>query len=87
MKFRPYYDKIEIQPIEKKTAFADAGDKKFYELGIVVAVGRDVTFLKEGDLVSFDSYGCAKTPKDDDGIEHYIVKVSDETIYGVLEKE
>ncbi len=72
----PYYDKIVIKPLEEKTIIKSQ-DTNLLEKGEVVAVGRDVTFVKVGDIVYFESYGCIKTA---DG--EYVVTENGQVILG-----
>lgn len=79
--FIPHYNKIEIKPLVKESVILTE-DKKLVECGEVVAVGTDVKFVKVGDIVYFDSWVCSKTPKDKDGVEHFVIPNSDIGILG-----
>ena len=78
--FVPYYDKIQIKPLDKKTVI-QSQDKNLQERGEVIAVGRDVTFVEIGDILYFDSWGCSTTPEID-GVQHYVVSESSQVILG-----
>lgn len=80
MKFIPYQGQVEIETIQKKSVI-HGDDKELLEMGKVVAVGEGVTFLKIGDIVHFESYGCGKTAPVD-GIVHYVVQVNESVIRG-----
>ena len=81
MKFIPYRDKIEIIPQKKVGIIKSQKTDDFVEYGEVVSVGENVTFVKAGDKVFFDSWGCMKTPKID-GVERYLVTESGSVILG-----
>lgn len=74
--FIPYYNKIEIAP-EDNSGPIRTGIESKKEKGIVVSIGRDVTFVKVGDTVYFDSWGCSMTA---DG--NYIVSEDPNIIQG-----
>lgn len=80
MKFIPFRDKIEIEPF-KVQGIIHTEETSLIERGRVVAVGSDVTFVKEGDVIYFDSWGCSKTPEVD-GKRHYIITEKTDVILG-----
>lgn len=81
MKFIPYYNKIVIEPIKQKTVIlSDTGNLQ--ERGIVVAIGSAVEFVKIGDHLFFDAWGCGKTSPDEDGKEYYVVSDDPDVILG-----
>lgn len=84
MKFIPFYDKIEIRPLDSSGVIQSSD--RFEEVGEVIAVGRDVKDFREGDIVCFVSHGCWKTPKDSDGVTHYVVPVNSQFILGQYAK-
>lgn len=81
MKFIPYYDKILIRPIEEKRVIAST-DQRYEQKGEVLAVGEGVQFVKAGDIVYFLSHGVWKTPKADDGTQHWLVSNGEGFILG-----
>lgn len=84
MKFIPHPLKVEIKP-HKKERIILAQDENLIEAGEVISVGDQVTFLKVGDIVFFDGWGCSKTP-DVNGIIHYVLSVNEDVILGKYEK-
>lgn len=78
--FVPYFDKVQIKPIEDDSVLKGEGDS-FLSVGIVIAVGSDVNFLKKGDTVFFVAYGVDKTPEID-GEQFYVVSQKSEFILG-----
>jgi len=80
MPFIPYKDKIEVDPF-KATKIIKSEEVSLIEMGKVVAVGSDVTFVKVGDILYFDSWGCSKTPEVD-GKRHYLVAELSSVILG-----
>lgn len=79
-KFIPYKDKIVVQPITKKS-FLLNDQKPLEEMGKVIAIGKDVKFVKVGDTLFFSSWGVQKTPEVD-GVEYYVVPERSEFITG-----
>lgn len=79
-KFVPFNDKIEVRPFKQDSIIASV-DESLIEAGEVVAVGSDVTFVKPGDTLYFDAWGCSKTPEID-GERHYVVPEKSEIILG-----
>ncbi len=87
MKFIPYKDKIEVRPF-KKEGIILSQEESLIEAGEVVAIGSDVTFVKVGDTVYFDAWGCSKTPESEkDGERHYVVPENSNIILGKNESE
>lgn len=81
MKFIPYYDKIVVEPIKQKTVIvSDSGNLQ--EKGKVIAVGECVDFVKVGDIIYFDAWGCGKTSPTEDGVEYYVVSDDSRVILG-----
>lgn len=78
--FTPYYDKIQIEPI-KQDLMLVSEQNQYHEMGKVVSVGSKVKFVKKGDIVYFDSWGCKKTPEED-GKSYYVISCSDTFILG-----
>jgi co-chaperonin GroES (HSP10) len=74
--FKPFYDKIEVEPINKKSLIA-VDTQQAPEKGKVISVGRNVEFVKPGDIIFFNAWGCSKTA---DG--HYIITETSEVILG-----
>lgn len=72
----PFYDKIIIEPIQAKTII-QTQDNNFIEKGVVKAIGRDVDFVKVGDTIFFESWGCIKTADGD-----YVVAQNNQLILG-----
>lgn len=84
MKFIPFRDKIEVKPFKpEKTILSQS--ESLVEAGEVISIGSDVTFVKVGDTVYFDAWGCSKTPMVD-GVEHYVVQENTAVILGKNEK-
>lgn len=83
MKFTPFKDKIEVRPFKKESNILSDDETKV-EAGEVVAVGDDVTFVKVGDILSFDSWGCMKTAEIE-GEFHYVVPENSHVILGKYE--
>ncbi len=81
-KFIPFYDKIEISPLEHEGFFKEG---MVEEVGTVTAVGKHVKFVKVGDTVYFSSWGLNKA-RGADGVEHFIVPESGDFILGKEEK-
>lgn len=82
-KFIPYFNKVYIKPFEEEGMLRAEGDA-FLEKGTVLAVGRDCKFLKKGDTVFFSSWGCDKTPPDEDGNVYYVLAEQAQFILGKL---
>lgn len=78
-KFIPFYNKIEVKPFKKESVIVQA-DESLIEVGEVVAIGERVTFVKVGDIIYFDSWGCTKT--DYNGEVHYVVPEDSNIILG-----
>ncbi len=78
--FIPYVNKIEVSPMNQESIILGE-DKSLIEAGEVVAVGEKVTFVKVGDMIAFDSWGCSKTPEID-GVQHYVVPEDENVILG-----
>lgn len=78
--FIPYYDKIEVIPL-KKDAMLLTPDQNKEERGEVVSIGRDVKFVKVGDILYFSSWGCTET-QEVDGVKRYIIPEASEFILG-----
>lgn len=72
----PYYNKIIIEPEDNSGPIKTGQDSK-KEKGRVISIGRDVTFVKVGDTVYFDSWGCSTTA---DG--HYVISEDPNIIQG-----
>lgn len=83
MTFIPFADKIEIEPIEKDSAFLSP-DTTYEEMGKVISVGSAVTFVKPGDTVFFLRHAVWETPAVD-GTKHFVVTESPEYILGKVE--
>lgn len=80
MKFTPYYDKIVVEPVIKEGVI-QTNDEKFLEVGKVIAVGRDVDFVKVGEIISFDAWGCQKTAEYE-GKQYYVLTCNSQVILG-----
>lgn len=80
MNFIPYKDKIEVRPIKKESNILSE-ETDLIEAGVVIAIGEDVTFVKVGDTLCFDSWGCMKTPEIE-GEFHYVVPEDKNVILG-----
>lgn len=79
--FFPFTGQVEISLLQKGNVIVGE-EKSLLEAGEVIAVGEGVTFLKVGDIVHFEAFGCSKTTKDIDGVEHYVVLVNENVIRG-----
>lgn len=75
----PYYDKIEVKPFVKEKVILSE-QAILAEAGEVVAIGRDVTFVKPGDILFFDAWGCTKTEYN--GETHFFVSEKSDIILG-----
>lgn len=82
-KFIPFRDKIEVRPFKQESIILNQ-EESLIEAGEVIAVGEDVTFVKPGDTLYFDSWGCSKTPAEN-GEHHYVVPEKSEIILGKRE--
>ncbi len=80
----PYYDKIEVKPFRVEKAILSEKES-LAEVGEVIAVGRDVTFVKPGDMIFFDSWGCSKTEYK--GEVRYLVSERSDIILGKQDAE
>ncbi len=89
MKFIPYCDKIEVEPIKQDQVILSQ-EQSFEEMGIVVAIGDHVQGifpeLAIGDTLFFVSHGCWKTPEVE-GKRHYLVSCDEEFILGYAKAE
>lgn len=85
-KFVPFKGSIEVKPFDRK-GIVVSQDVSLIEAGEVISVGEGVTFFKVGDIAHFEAWGCSKTVKDIDGVEHYVVFVKEEIIRGKHAKE
>ncbi len=79
-KFIPFHDKIEVRPF-KQEGIILSQEESLIEAGEVIAIGETVTFVKPGDTLYFDAWGCSKTPEVD-GVRHYVVPEKSELILG-----
>ncbi len=84
MKFIPFRDKIEIKPFKKEQVLL-SDEESLIESGIVISIGEDVTFVKPGDHIFFDSWGCMKTPENENNEFHYVVHEDKNVILGKYE--
>ncbi len=80
MEFIPFEGYAEIEPARNKTVIKSE-DKDLLEKGTVLSVGAGVSFLKAGDIVHFDSWGCSKLV-DSAGKERYVIQVNQTVIKG-----
>ena len=78
--FTPYDNCIEVKPYKSEDVLADP-DAPIIEVGEVLSVGNSVQFLKVGDTVYFDKWGCTKTAMRN-GVQRYIVQVREGVILG-----
>lgn len=78
MKFTPFKNKVEVTPIKVDGFFQEENVDR---CGTVVSVGEGVKFCKKGDVLFFRDFGLDKL-KDKDGVEHFVVEVSEEFILG-----
>jgi co-chaperonin GroES (HSP10) len=83
MKFIPFADKIVVEPLEKKGVIV-TGQEDFLEDGKVVDFGKDVDFVKKGDIIHFLSYGCSNFKFENK--TYYIVSANNGVILGKHEK-
>lgn len=79
--FTPYFDKVVISPMSDDSMLKGE-DSQFLEKGTVVSVGRDCRFLKKGEIVFFTSWGCDKTPPDENGESYYVLTEKSQFILG-----
>jgi hypothetical protein len=85
MKFIPFSDCVEIEPIVSDNPIL-SDEKKFVEGGKVIALGEDIWQLKVGDIVFFRPHGAFETPEYE-GKKHYVVKVHEEFILGKINND
>lgn len=78
--FIPYPDKILIEPIKEESLLV-ADSQSLQEKGVVIEVGSAVKFVKKGDIVYFDSWGCSKSKGEGDTI-YYTVPCNEKFILG-----
>lgn len=83
MKFICYPNKIEIIPLEKEGFFKT--EQNLEERGKVISVGKDVKFVKIGDIIYFSSWGLNITPEVE-GVKHYVIPDTADFILGKIEK-
>lgn len=83
-KFIPYYDKIQVKPFTQDSIILSQ-EETLIEAGEVVAIGSQVGFVKVGDIIYFDAWGCSKTPEID-GERHYVVPEKSQLILGKSER-
>lgn len=80
--FIPAPGKVVVEPHENKNII-ERGDIKIYrESGKVLAVGEGVTFVKNGDILFFEDYGCVQTQVDPDGKTYWIVWMDEKIVLG-----
>ena len=79
MAFQPLYNRLVLKPVAKKEAKASSGilvsstyDKTEELHGEVIAIGRDVEFVKVGDIISFPAYGYDSVSANDGSLEHFM---------------
>lgn len=84
MKFVPYPDKAQIEPIEVDSMLRGDNDR-YLETGKVIAIGNKCKFLKVGDTVFFDSWGMRKTPEDENGKQYFVITDNSTFILGKYE--
>lgn len=78
---KPVNDHLLIEPVKQESFIASQRDS-YEEIGVVVAVPEIITNAYEnekpkvGDKVYFDSWMCAKFPKDKESF-YYLVKWDD----------
>lgn len=84
MKFIPFKDKIVIEPIEKK-GIIETGEKMFLESGKVIDFGTEVDFVKKGDIVHFQAYGCTEIKHENKS--YWVVSTANGIILGKHGKE
>lgn len=82
MKFIPYDNKVQINPIKSEVW----GSSELIEKGIVVSVGKGCKFLKVGDTVFFESWGIGKTPPSIEGDESTCIYTLEENPKFILGK-
>lgn len=85
IKFIPYNDKVQIKP-QKSEIYATTEDTQYLEIGEVIAVGDEVTFLKVGDTVYFDAWGMLKTPEIEGQEQFFVVPEKSQFILGKVSK-
>lgn len=85
MTFTPFYNKILFSPI--KLDYIIQNDKEAaIEAGKVLAVGSEVTFVKEGDTVFFLAFGAEQTPELD-GQSYWTVACDSRFVMGKIEHD
>ena len=77
--FIPFPDKIIVLPQTAEVEWRDKGDEEF---GLVVKIGKDVKFVKVGDILHFKMRGADELKLDDK--RYYVVGNCPEFISGVV---
>lgn len=82
MTIEPLFDRVEIRPIGKKSAFKNVSDE-FEEMGEVIAVSPYATGVSVGDTIFYYGHSVFETPEID-GVRHYFVPFNDQCVFGVM---
>lgn len=83
MKFIPWQNSVEIEPLVKKNLIL-SDRAELIEAGKVIQIGTRVDeAIKLGDTLHFEAYGVFQTQKDVDGEVHYVVQIADQFIRGI----
>lgn len=84
MKITPFGKNILIEPLQRKQVLlSDQG--ALCEYGKVVAIGDEVTKIKEGDLVGFLVWGVQKLEVEDKF--YYFIPETSDFILGLMTEE
>ena len=90
MKFTPFSGYVEVEPIQSDSSLLANEEKKFIEAATVisdfVSEFNDKSNLKIGDIIFFRPHGFFETPEYE-GKKHYVVRVHEDFILGVLHVE
>lgn len=80
----PFYDKAVVEPIIEENIIKNPSGTGFKYAGKVVAIGRDVQFLKVGDTVFFMPHARWET-SDIEGKKYHLITEDSEFILGKVE--
>lgn len=84
--FIPAPSRIEVKPLKKIGVIMDTKDQ-LVEMGEVVSLGKGCEgfFLKIGDIVAFEGWGCTKITYK--GEDKWLVKADPDVVLGKYDKE
>lgn len=83
--FKVPANKVEIEPLKLDKIISQEKDS-LIEAGKVLQVGEGVTYVKEGDQIYFEGWGCTQTPPDPEGKTHWVLWMNEKVILGKYEQ-